>query len=345
MASSAAVRDSRGFTTDHFGRCCLCFRDIPVNHATCACGAIIEHVRLQPKQRQILDWVLAEGPQVPTKLGFGGSRAAGKSRGAGRDVALIVASEVAQKYPGITISIMRRNWTQCKENHLEKFQLERPRLGSYYGDKQYAFPRAMGGARIIFSYADTSDDVIRMERGPEFFLMIPDQAEQISEMDLQKLNTPNRWPDAGPNAAKTLYLFNPGGAGSAYLKRVFFDKEYRDNEDPGDFAFVQAYGWDNASWFLNEGIEIDGKPLTWERFYECPGEIPEPAKGQKYDREWMMSLPENHRFRLFVTQTSEGRKMWRKPESIRMGDLFGRFDQFSGQFFAGVWDRNRVVMR
>ena len=33
-------------------------------------------------------------------------------------------------------------------------------------------------------------------------------------------------------------------------------------------------------------------------------------------------------FKIFVTKTDEGRKHWRKPESLRMGDLFGRFDAF-----------------
>lgn len=343
LAITQAVRDSRGYTTDAFGRCAICREPITEGHGTCNCGAIIVPVRFHPKQQQLLNYALDEGIGVPTKLGYGGSRASGKSRG-GRDIALTVASEVSQKYPGIPVFIMRRNWTQCKENHLEKLKLERPLLTRYYGDKQYEFPAQMGSPRLVFTYADTPEDIIRVGRGPECYLMIIDQAEQLSEADLQELNTPNRWPDAGTNAAKTIYLFNPGGPGSSYLKRVFFTRNYDlEREDPRDFAFIQAYGWDNASWFLNQGIEINGKPLTWESFYELPGDLP-PCESGNYNRAWLHSLPEYHRFRLFVEQTSEGRKMWGKPESIRMGDLFGRFDEFSGQYMAGAWNHARVAI-
>lgn len=343
MAKTQAIRDSRGFTTDHFKRCCICQRETDGDHYRCECGALIVRVRLQPKQQQMLDWVMATGPDVPTKLAFGGSRAAGKSRML-RDVSLIVASEIAQRHSGIPVFIMRRNWTQCKENHLAKFQLERPMLQDYYGDKQYEFPDGMGASRIVFTYADTPEDVERLERGPECFLMCCDQAEQVREMDLQKLNSCNRWPDAEIGAAKTIYAYNPGGAGTPYLKRVFYDRDFKENETPGDFVFLQAYGWDNVSWALNQGIDIDGHPLTWERYYDLPGDLPECANG-KYNKAWLDSIPDNHRFKIFVTKTSEGRKHWAKPESIRMGDLFGRFDQFEGQYFSGIWDSKRVVLR
>lgn len=343
MAATRAVTESRGFTTDIFGRCSLCKAEIPECHLMCECGAMILQVKLQPKQREILDFVLREGRDVPTKALYGGSRAAGKSRMC-RDVALVVVSEIAQKYPGIPVFMIRRNWTQCKETFLEKFKIERPELNMYYTDKQYVFPPAMNNSRIVFQYADTPDDVERMERGPECFLMVCDQGEQLSELDLQRLNSPNRWPDAGPGAAKTIYSSNPGGPGSQYLKRVFIDKAYKDNENPNDFVFQQAYGHDNFSWFKNEGIEIDGQPLSWDRFYELPGDIPPLEDGERYDAAWLARIPDTNRFKMYVTQTSEGRKHWAKPESLRMGDLFGRFDSFSGQYFAN-WDEKRVVLR
>ncbi len=344
MARSAAVNESQGFTTDHFGRCCFCETPTVANYGTCSCcGALIEHVRLQPKQEQLLNYVLATGPDVATKIAYGGSRAAGKSRGA-RDISLVVVSELGRRYPGLPIFIMRRNWTQCKENHLTKFRMERPRLTPYYGDKEYQFPSAMGSPRIVFTYADTPDDIERLERGPECFLMFPDQAEQLGETDLQRINSPNRWPDAGPGAAKTVYLYNPGGPGTPYLKRVFYDREHHENENPDDFKFIQAYGHDNFSWFANEEIVLDGSALTWERFYELPGDIPEPANG-KYNKEWLSSLPDYNRFKMYVTKTSEGKKHWAKPESIRMGDLLGKFDSFAGQYMSGIWSRERMVIR
>jgi len=84
--------------------------------------------------------------------------------------------------------------------------------------------------------------------------------------------------------------------------------------------------------------------MTWDLWYKLPGDLPECDDG-KYSQKWMESLPNEHRFKLFVTKTSEGRKMWQYPDNIRMGWLFGRFDNFEGQAFAGAWSRDRVVIR
>lgn len=298
------------------------------------CGALLLKINLQPKQRKVLDMIRAIGPEVPTKIGFGGSRGSAKSRLA-RDLALFIAFSI----PGITVFIIRRNWGDLEENHLEKLKLERPELTQYYSSSRqsYEFPRDLGGSRIAFKYGDTLDDIRRVGRGPEAYLMIIDQAEQFGEVELAELNTPNRWPAAEPGAAKTLYLFNPGGAGTDYLRRVFFLRQFKGTERPCDFAFVQAYGWDNYEWFRNE------TEYGFEEFYRLPGEIP-PCPHGVYDQAWLATVPDNHRFKIFVTRTSEGRKMWAKPESIRMGDLFGRFDAFAGQYFAGVWDERLCVL-
>lgn len=325
--------------------CPHCRAEVSKLAARCKCGAIVLNLGgLQPKQRCVLDLVRARGPNVATKIGAGGSRGSAKSR-VGRDVALITAMEVAAEIPGIAITIMRRNWGDLEENMLEKFKLERPELTQFYSNSRqaYEFPSEWGGARIVFNYADTLDDVIRISRGPEYYLIIVDQCEQFDERELNELNTPNRWPGAPTGGPKTLHLFNPGGVGSDYLRRVYWLKQFKENERPSDYAFVQMFGFDNYAWFQNEGIEVDGQPLTFNKFYSLPGEVP-PCPEGVYDERWLATVPDDHRFKIFVTRTSEGRKMWSKPESIRMGDLFGRFDKFAGQYFAGVWDERLCVL-
>lgn len=342
MARSAAISGHPGFTTTHFGTCSRCTRTLTPTDPSCECGALIVQVRLQPKQSLLLDWVLATGPGVPTQLAQLGARAAGKSRG-GRDIALIVASHVAQVHPGIRIYIFRRNWTQVKDTHLAKYKLERPELTRFYSDKEYEFPDSMRNPQIAFNFADTMEDIVRITYGPEGFLIIVDQAEQLDEAALKALKAANRWPEVGNNACKLLYLGNPGGPGSDYLDRVFVRKEYDGRENPDDFAFVEAFGWDNAIWFMNQGIEINGEPLTWELFYKLPGDLPICDDGL-YSNKWIMSLPEDNRFRLFVTKTSEGKKMLQYPDAIRNGWLFGKFDSFEGQYF-NCWNKDRVVLR
>jgi hypothetical protein len=47
---------------------------------------------------------------------------------------------------------------------------------------------------------------------------------------------------------KMLMTMNPGRIGHAYMKRVFVDRRYDNNERPEDFTFLQAFGWDNVEW-------------------------------------------------------------------------------------------------
>lgn len=345
MAVTRATNYSPGFTTTYFGRCCLCEKPIPPAHLVCECGAHIFEVDPQPKQRELIDILLATGEHVPTRPGFGGSRGAAKSRGL-RDAALVVTSEVAQRLPGIVTYIVRQNWGDVEKNHVQEFEREHLPMMEWYKSKEFTFPQEMGGPRITFAYGDTFKDLRRFTRGPNVFLMLIDQAEAFTEPELDELHTPNRWPAAGPGGAKTAYFFNPGGPGSEFLGNVFYEKNFSDTHlNPNDFIFIQGYGWDNwQGWFANENVTLDGAPLDKEKFYSLPGEIP-PCPLGAYDNKWLATVPDHYRFKIFVTQTSEGKKMWQKPDSIRLGELFGRFDVFAGQAFAGCWNESKIVLR
>ncbi len=337
MEQTAPQISSRPFTKVVLTECPKCKGPLKPLQLKCSrCGHFLLRITMQPKQRRILDLVLMTGPGIATKIGFGGSRGAAKSRLA-RDLALTVAFSI----PNIVVFIIRRNWGDLEENHVEKLKLERPELTRYYsGQRQaYEFPQELGNSRIAFKYGDTMKDIIQVGRGPECYLEIVDQAEQFSEDELAELNTPNRWPGSAENAAKTVYLFNPGGVGTQYLRRVFFLKQYKENERPSAFTFIQAYGWDNYEWFRSECSEY-----SFEQFYSLPGNDIPPCPMGVYDNKWLDTVPANNRFKLFVTRTTEGRKMWEKPPSIRMGDLFGRFDAFAGQYFAGVWEEHLCVL-
>ena len=296
------------------------------------CNSCYFHHTLQPDQRLLLDLMLAEGPEVPTVIGAGGSRGSSKSRG-GREIVLILS----QMFKGITIYVGARNLGTLIESWIEKYRLEHPDMFQFYKASprpEFAFPN---GTRVAFIFADTREDLTRVERGPEGYFMVWEQAEQLDEGALEQVTTPNRWPSAPLGGPKTLFLFNPGGIGAEYLRRVFYLKVYRENENPKAFFFLPMYSWRNAAW------QKSSIGMTDEEWYDLPTIVPVPADG-RYDEAWLQSLPDNHQFKLFVTRTAEGRKMWGKPESLRMGDLFGRFDAFAGQYFAGVWDQRTHVL-
>ena len=276
---------------------------------------------------------MSRGADSPTRIGFGGSRGSAKSR-AGRDIPL----EVALVNDGVLIYIVARNLGALEDNYVKKYRVERPDLMEYYKASPRPEINLPNGSTIAFRYADNKEDMTKLERGPEAFLVVVEQAEQFSEEELQQITKPNRWPSAERGAAKTVYLFNPGGMGTDYLRRVFYLHQYKGSERASDFAFIQAYGFDNWAWFEQECPE-----LTEEAFYALPGDIPDCPSGV-YDDAWLATVSDDHRFKMYVTRTSEGRKYWALPDSMRMGDLFGRFDKFAGQYFAGVWDERLCVL-
>lgn len=266
---------------------------------------------LQPKQLELGELFYKYGPHAPTIIGGGGARAGGKSGGLRR-----IMLDRRMQLPGTPGGIMRRVWDDVKKNHVDKYWLEVPELKRFWSqsDKAIHLPNK---SSIFFLYAENQTEVDRKFWGPEFYDLFVDQAEQFNEHELTILKTANRWPDAPEGDCKLGLFFNPGGIGTEYLRRIFSPKhrKYKGNERSENFAFVHMFGWDNYVWFK----DLMGP----DEFYAIPSE---------------------QRFEIFITQTSEGRKMDALPPSLRAGHLLGNFDSFAGQYFAGVWDESRLVL-
>jgi hypothetical protein len=291
-------------------------------------------IHLQPKQEQIYDLLAAVGPRVATIIGGGGAKGGGKSDGA-RSCALMLAGEFGAEYKGLTITIVRRTYKDLKKNHIDPLLRKHPELLPHYraGDEEIR----LGHARIVFMYAENEGDVKRKFLGGyESTYIIVDEAQQFSEQELMWISTAARWTDAKgipEGLCKTLLLFNPGGPGSAYIKRVFWTRQYLDNETPHAYAFVHIFGWDNYEWFRGQ-VDIEEDPLDPDAvaFYEIEGKCVT-CRGNRCCR-----------YQIFITETSEGRKYNAFPESIRLGYLLGSFDKFSGQYYAEVWDERLCVL-
>lgn len=292
---------------------------------------------------------LATGRNIPVSIGYGGARGAAKSRGM-RDAILVLISEFSHLYPGMVIYLVRQNLGDLFKNHVNMYYIEHPPMKDWFNngqqEKGFFFPDSMKAPRLLLGYGDTTKDLDRFTKGPEAIFIFIDQAEAFSEDQLGIIRSPIRWPGAAPGTEKVIYGFNPGGPGMIYLSRVFARKEFmKDRENPARFEFIQGYAWDNFhGWFSGQGIEINGEPLNYDTFYSLHGELPNLPKNDTYDDAWLATIPDNHRFKLFITKTTEGMKMWEKPDAVRMGEVFGRFDVFAGQAFAGAWRRDRNVI-
>ena len=278
------------------------------------------NIHLQPLQEQLLELLMDTGSRIPTIIGFGGAKGGGKSAGS-RSCALLLAAELGKKYPGLTVTIVRRVSDDLKKNHIDELFLAYPELRQWYhvADKELIFP---GAGRIAFAYAETTDDVKRkFTGGYQSAFIFVDEAQQFTEEELNHISLATRWTkdDTGlpEGFCKTVLLFNPGGKGSDYLRRVFWLKQYRGKEEPHRFSFMHVFGWDNYEWFRGQvNVEQD-------EFY---------------------SLSSDQRFQLFINDTSYGRDLNAMPDSIRAGYLLGNFDHFEGQYFAGAWDEQKCVL-
>ena len=272
-------------------------------------------LRLQPKQ-----WELSQlfDKSHATWIGYGGSRGGAKSGGLRR-----VMIDRRLKYPGTIGLIFRRVYSELKANHIDKMMDDFPPLRKYWHatDQEIVFPAAKGEApsKIQFRYAETFDELKRKFMGQEYMDMMVDQGEQLTEAEHRYLKTSCRWPGVPDYQCKYAIFFNPGGVGLQFLKRVFSDKQYREREDPNDYAFIQAYGWDNVEW-VRQALKED--KLTEKDFYGWDNEC---------------------RFDYFIARSQYGRDLNALPEALRIGHLLGSLDVFAGQYFDNFNPDHHVV--
>lgn len=276
--------------------------------------AIRFNIELQPKQ-SILSQYAENSPA--TWIGYGGSRGGAKSYGI--DAVMLIRR---WKYPGTVGCILRRTFDLVRENHIDPMIEHWPVLNEWYNTtyKQITFPNK---SKIVFRSAENAGDVKAMI-GKQYTDMMVDQAEEFSEEDLVTMKSCVRWPRLPPSTLpKFILAFNPGNIGAPFLKRVFVDKQYREKEDPRDYAFIQAHGWDNVEWASPElrklGIE------QWQYYHQ-----------------WT----EDQRFEFFIKQTAYGRDLNAKPKALRLAWLMGSFERFVGQYFdARSFNPDRHVKR
>lgn len=176
-------------------------------------------------------------------VGFGGARGGGKSWSIRTK-----SIGLAYNYPGIKITIIRRTYPELRENHIiplcETLHVRdadpKKRLAKYNDSKKdITFPN---GSRIIFRYCENDKDAEGFQ-GMETDILFVDEATHQSEERMKKLNAIVRGVNDFPK--RIYYTFNPGGVGHAWVKRLFIDRKFNDNENPDDYNFIQSLVTDN----------------------------------------------------------------------------------------------------
>lgn len=219
----------------------------------------IDLSRINPKQDEFMR-------SRARYVGYGGARGGGKSW-AVRAKSIVMATS----FPGIKQLIVRRTFDELKENHILPM-LEILGRSVKYRDKDHEiiFPN---GSRIVFGYCDAEGDVRRYQ-GQEYDIVYLDEATQLTEMQFQAFKAIIRGTNSFP---KRMYITcNPGGVGHAWVKRLFIDRDFRDNENPEDYVFIQAGVYDNK-------VLLETNPKYVEDLESLPYELREAWLHGKWD--------------------------------------------------------------
>ena len=178
-------------------------------------------------------------------VAFGGARGGGKSW-----AVRVKAILLCLKHAGIKVMIIRKTYPELQENHIIPIcQVlncyapdKKDRIASYNDSKKHiTFPN---GSRILFRYCDNEKDAERFQ-GTEVDVLFIDEATHQSEEKMKKLTACVRGVNKFPK--RIYYTCNPGGEGHGWVKRLFIDKTYRENERPEDYQFIQSLVTDNKA--------------------------------------------------------------------------------------------------
>ena len=169
-------------------------------------------------------------------LGYGGARGGGKSW-AVRVKSLLLCL----KWAGIKILIVRKTYKELTNNHIIPLQQMIPSNVAKYNktDKVFTF---VNGSTIWFGYCNCDSDLDQYQ-GAEYDVIFFDEATQLKEEWLKKINLAVRQPNGLPK--RTYYTMNPGGVSHNFLKRLFIERKYEGAEIPENYNFIQALVTDN----------------------------------------------------------------------------------------------------
>lgn len=168
-------------------------------------------------------------------VAYGGARGGGKSWAVRFKATLLCA-----KYAGIRVLIVRRTYSELRENHIVPLRTMLANL-AVYNENEKAF-KFHNGSRLRFGYCANEGDVSQYQ-GVEYDVVFIDEATQLTEYQFTTINATVRGTNDFPK--RTYLTCNPGGVGHHWVKRLFIDKEYKDSEDPNDYTFIKATVFDN----------------------------------------------------------------------------------------------------
>ena len=152
---------------------------------------------------------------------YGGARGGGKSF-----VVRHKAIQLALRWDGINILIVRRTFPELEENHIKEFRTMLYGIAKYNTQNRvFQFPN---GSRIKFGYCNTEADMDGYQ-GQNYEVIFIDEATHFTEYMWRKFTQCNRLSgnikfkdeeDAKKFRTRIYLTANPGGCGHTWVKLV-----------------------------------------------------------------------------------------------------------------------------
>jgi PBSX family phage terminase large subunit len=182
-----------------------------------------------PKQREF--WEARED-----RIAFGGARGGGKSWAARRKLVMMCF-----RYPRLRALLVRRTMPELRENHILTLLYELQGAARYKADER-AFEFG-NGSRLKLGYCDNDSDCLQYQ-GQEYDVICFEEATQMTEQWLTDISACARG-KRDDFKTRIYYTCNPGGAGHAYIKRLFVDDKRTEKENAFTWRFIRSFVQDN----------------------------------------------------------------------------------------------------
>lgn len=198
-----------------------------------------ELANFTPKQ-----WEAVDASNTCKFLFYGGAKGGGKSYFL-RWMAIYLALHYFTKYGlrNVRIMIACENYPALHDRHLTRIKFEYPAwLGKYRStEKEFHLDEAYGGAQICFRNLDDPEKY----HSAEYAAVLVDELPLNPNDIFRTLRSILRWKGLPDQECRFIGTGNPSGVGLGWVKRLWIDRVYDEGDNPAQFAFVQAFSWDN----------------------------------------------------------------------------------------------------
>ena len=173
-----------------------------------------------------------------SRIAYGGARGGGKSWAMRTKFILL-----ALCHKGIQILLLRRTFPELRENHIIPLQKALNKIATYKeSTKEFIFKN---GSRIKLGYCLNESDILQYQ-GQAYEVIGMEEATQFTYMQYVALTESNRLSGNVTGFSPRMYFTcNPGGVGHEWVKRLFIDRCYKENEKGEDYTFIPSTVYDN----------------------------------------------------------------------------------------------------